>query len=145
MDLNLIWLAGAIDCDGSVHLVSGGSNGAPCLRVQLYSSEWPIIWKAESTVRAAGLACSVSERLPRSDPRQAVRGTKMIYQLSVSTMAALDLHPLVRPHMVEPHKVVRWDAALEFFEQWPPPGKGGSCWSDEAKADWEMIRAATQP
>ncbi len=127
-DVDLAWLAGVIDSEGTISLTHS-SRRNPSLRVSIYNSSDLILDKCARTLR--GLDIRWYEFTDR-------RAARTAYAFHISTAGAMRLYPHVRPHMVRQSN--RYDAGVAFMESRNPSGAARVRWSDQDRDTWEQLR-----
>jgi hypothetical protein len=123
---DLGWLAGIIDGEGSIALISNGGRGNPNLRVSICNGSDAILDKIGDIYKTAGISSYGNREL---------RGTT---QVTVGTAGALLLHRLIRPYLVR--QVEQYDAAVSFLAGRYSGGRLRVFWTDEDRAEWDRLR-----
>lgn len=122
------WLAGVIDSEGTVSLVSSHSQN-PILRISIYNSSDLILDKVARILTAAGVKWS-----EHADRRHERTG----YAINFSTSSALQLYEQIRPHMVR--HANRYDAAYWFMQRRGVKPGGRRRWTEQDRAVWQNLR-----
>lgn len=126
-DSDLGWLAGVLDSEGTVSLISGGRRN-PQLRLSIYNSSDLILDKVAKILAEVGVSYS-----EHKDDRHERPG----YGLHIGTEGALRLYPLLRPFLVR--QVNRYDAGYWFLTP-RYEGRQRVRWSDRDRDIWAQLR-----
>jgi hypothetical protein len=123
------WLAGVIDSEGTVSLVSSHARN-PILRISIYNSSDLILDKVARILTEADVKWS-----EHADRRHERTG----YAINFSTSSAMQLYDALRPHMVR--HASRYDAAYWFMHGRGVTPGGRRRWTDADRATWDNLRA----
>ena len=115
------WLAGVIDSEGTVSLVSSHARN-PILRITVYNSSDLILDKVARILTAADVQWS---------EHQDKRAERPAYVIHFSTSSALLLYDALRPHMVR--HASRYDAGYEFMQSRGVKPGGRRRWTGGAR------------
>jgi hypothetical protein len=126
--LQLAWLAGFLDGEGTIAL-SHGSRRTPNLRIVVYNTSAAIITKARAILDALEIGYFV-----RWDRRY----DNHCASIRIGTEGTLRLHQFMRPYLVR--QVERYDAAVAFLGNRYDDHQR-VWWSPEDLSQWEQLRA----